>query len=428
MSEPADPPDQAPPDIFAVGDVLSGTYEIRSVLGAGGMGQVFEAHDLVLNRKVAIKAAWPDLEDSPIRKEAQALAAIRHPGMVGVYTVAQHEGIEYVVMERVHGASLEGYLHRKQTAGEPLGVVEAVDLLIAIADALTAVHRAGIAHRDVKPANVMLAPGGRVVLMDFGLFLPEFEVAAQATIAGSPQYMAPEAISNTVEPGAGGLVDLYALGVMAYEMLAGVPPFQGETPDEVWDRHLYDPIPDLAQARPDVPASLASLVRDLLAKDPSLRPQSPDAVVWQLRSARAQAEATAREEPYSVLIVDDDRDTGKVIGFYVRKVAPDVDVRVVSSGEAAIDAVRQREPNVILLDLHMPRMNGIEVCMFLRGAGLAESATIVVVSAGAQEDDLQLLSQLGITQFILKGADLADRVAQMIAEVRKKKAPARAAR
>lgn len=240
----------------------------------------------------------------------------------------------------------------------------AADLLIAIADALTAVHRAGIAHRDVKPANVMLAPGGRVVLMDFGLFLPEFEVAAQATIAGSPQYMAPEAI-DTVEPGAGGLVDLYALGVMAYEMLAGVPPFHGETPDEVWDRHLYDPIPDLAQARPDVPASLASARARSAREGSEPAPAEPGRRGVAAPVGARAAKATAREEPYSVLIVDDDRDTAKVIGFYVRKVAPDVDVRVVSSGEAAIDAVRQREPNVILLDLHMPRMNGIEVCTFL---------------------------------------------------------------
>jgi serine/threonine-protein kinase len=409
---------ESPPDIFRVGEVLSEMYEIRSVLGAGGMGQVFEAQDLALNRRVAIKAAWPNLEDSPVRKEAQALAAIRHPSMVGVFTVGKHAGIEYVVMERVFGIPLENFLYKKQTAGEVVGISEAIELIIAIADGLAAVHHAGIAHRDVKPANIMLAPGGRVVLMDFGLFLPEFEVAAQSTIAGSPQYMAPEAISNTVEPGAGGLVDLYALGVVSYEMLCGVPPFFGETADEVWDKHLYDEAPDLLRKRPDAPLRLAQLVHDMLAKDPALRPQSADAALFQLRSIRAQI---TQEPPFSVLIVEDDREIAKVLSFYVKKAAPDAEIRLAYDGQQAVDSVRSQAPDVMLLDLHLPRMNGIEVAMCLRGEGAAEKTTIVSLSAGAQDRDLTLLAQLGVNHFVPKGAHLAEKVAAVIQETRKAK-------
>ena len=415
-TEPVPDEQDVPPDIFRVGDVLSEMYEIRSVLGAGGMGQVFEAQDLALNRRVAIKAAWPNLDDSPVRKEAQALAAIRHPSMVGVYTVGKHEGIEYVVMERVFGVPLETFLYKKQLGSEAVGIAESLDLLIAIADGLAAVHNAGIAHRDVKPANIMLAPGGRVVLMDFGLFLPEFEVAAQSTIAGSPQYMSPEAISNTVEPGAGGLVDLYALGVVAYEMLAGVPPFAGETADEVWDKHLYDDAPDIIRKRPDTPLRLAQLIHDMLAKDPALRPQSADATLFQLRSIRAQV---TQERPFSVLIVEDDREIGKVLSFYVKKAAPDAEIRLAYDGQQAIDMARSQPPDVMLLDLHLPRMNGIEVCMCMRGEGVAEKTTIVSLSAGAQERDLSLLAQLGVNHFIPKGAHLAEKVAAVIQETRK---------
>ena len=407
---------EAQADIFQVGDVLSETYEIRAVLGAGGMGQVFEAHDIALNRRVAIKAAWPNLDDSKVRKEAQALAAIRHPSMVAVYTLGSHAGIEYVVMERVYGVSLEQFLYKRHVAGETLRIAEALDLIIALGDGLAAVHRAGIAHRDVKPANVMIAPGGRVVLMDLGLFLAEFEVAAQSTIAGSPQYMAPEAISNTVEPGAGALVDLYALGVVAFEMIAGVAPFVADTADEVWDKHLYDEPPELAKHRPDAPPRLGQLIAELLAKDPSARPQSADAMLWQLRSIRTQL---TQEVPFSILIVEDDRDIAKLVGIYVRKVAPDAEIRTVYDGETAIDVVRQRQPDVMFLDLHLPRMNGIEVCMCLRGEGLAEKTTIVSMSAGAQEKDLSLLAQLGINHFIPKGAHVAERIAAVIQETRK---------
>ena len=411
------PPDDVR-DIFEVGQVLNDTYEIRSVLGAGGMGQVFEAHDLLLHRKVAIKAAWPEIKDSPIRKEAQALAAIRHPGMVQVHAVGRHEGIEYVVMERVVGVSLETHMERRFTKNERFDVMEVLDLSIAIADALMAVHNAGIAHRDIKPGNVMMSTGGRIVLMDFGLFLPEFEVAAQVTIAGSPQYMAPEAITNSVEPGAGGLVDLYALGVVAFELLTGQPPFSGDTPDEVWDRHLYDPVPDAVVLRSETPAALSKLITDLLAKDPGHRPQNAEAVLFRLRAIRAQVAAQPREEALSVLVVDDDKDLAKIMSFSVKKGAPTAEIRVAPNGEAAIAAIREREPHLLLLDLHMPKMSGVEVCMYLRGEGIAEKMSIVVVSAGAQDEDRTLLSQLGIQKFIQKGDGLAAAVTTFIKEER----------
>jgi serine/threonine protein kinase len=462
-------------DIFTLGEILSGTYEIRSVLGAGGMGQVFEAHDIPLNRRVAIKAAWPDLRES-VRKEAQALAAIRHPSMVSVYAMGQHQGVEYVVMERIYGVSLDTHLHRRRVRGETLAIPEILDLLLAICDGLTAVHRAGVAHRDIKPGNIMLAPGNRVVLMDFGLFLPEFEVAGQTTVAGSPQYMAPEAISNEVQPGAGHLVDLYALGIVGYEMLTGDVPFNSDEILEVWEKHLTVEVPDVRKKRPDAPSKLAALVSALLQKEPEERPQSIEAVLWQLKGLR-EAEllrpppprgpsssnplvpspaappagvappagamppagaapppaagspasppaprpspASPEVEPFSVLIVDDDKQLQKILSFYVKKAAPDAEIRVVDDGDAAIDAVRKKTPHLLLLDLQMPRTNGIEVAMYLRGLDIGNATQIVSVSAGAQEHDIQLLKQLGITRFITKGLQFQENVIRLVTEVRR---------
>lgn len=437
MPSPSLPPEASSADIFPIGEVLSESYELRSILGAGGMGQVFEAQDLALNRRVAIKAAWPDLRES-VKKEAQALAAIRHPSMVTVYAMGVHQGVEYVVMERIYGVSLDTHLHRRRSRGEPLTVAETIDLLIAISDGLTAVHRAGIAHRDIKPSNIMLAPGNRVVLMDFGLFLPEFEVAGQTTVAGSPQYMAPEAISNEVQAGAGHLVDLYALGIMAYEMLTGDVPFNSDEIMEVWEQHLTVDVPDVRKLRPDVPPKFAALIQTLLLKDPSERPQNIDSVVWQLQNLRAslrppaerptprpspppsgQTPAASEAPAFSVLIVDDDKELQRILSFYVKKAAPDADIRVVSDGDAAIEAVRQRAPNLMLLDLQMPKMNGIEVAMYLRGFALAEKTQIVSVSAGAQEHDIQLLQQLGIARFVSKGLKLQENIASIVTETRR---------
>jgi serine/threonine-protein kinase len=269
---------------FAVGEVLSNTFELKGILGAGGMGVVYEAHDRTLNRPVAVKISLIGGQDFSLRHEARALAALRHPSMVTVYGLWEHRGIEYMVMERVRGISLEEYLRLRHARNESFNVVEVLDLAIAIADGLAAIHQSGIAHRDVKPANLMMAPGGRVVFMDFGLFAAQFEKVAR--VAGSPEYMAPEAIKNAVNPGRAHLVDLYAFGIVVYQLVSGSVPFSGSSAAEVLPRQLHDTPPDLVKLRADTPVGLAVLVNALLAKDPDERPQDCEMVVGELRTLR----------------------------------------------------------------------------------------------------------------------------------------------
>jgi serine/threonine protein kinase len=408
--------------IFATGELLDGVYEIMQLLGRGGMGQVFEAHDHLLNRRVAIKAAWPNPLSPPLRNEARALAAFQHPSLVTVHTLGEHRGMDYLVMERVYGVSLTQHAATRWGGQQRFSPPEVVQILLPAAEGLSVVHRAGLVHRDIKPDNIMLTPVHRVVLMDFGLVLPEFDVNGQQRVAGSPPYMAPEALLNTAEQGSGHLVDIFGLGVVAYELLTGARPYEGTTIREVIASHERgQPIP-LAEARPDCPATLCQVVHEMLNPDPQLRVQSAEAAAWQMRAVgedrpRSDSPAVRGAKPLSVLVVDDDVDLAKILTFYVRQIVGGADVRVAHDGEEALKAVQEAEPDVMLLDLHMPRMNGVEVCMQLRGEGLAQSCSIISVSAGAQEHDVQLLHQLGIHHFLEKGSNLRERLRTVFGEV-----------
>lgn len=424
----SEPPIDEESRIFATGELLAGVYEILKLLGRGGMGQVFEAHDHLLNRRVAIKAAWPNPLTPPLRNEARALAAFQHPSLVSVHTLGEHRGIDYLVMERVYGVSMTQHAATRWAAGQKFTPAEVVQIILPVAEGLSVVHRAGLVHRDVKPDNIMLTPAQRVVLMDFGLVLPEFDVDQKQTVAGSPPYMAPEVIVGTAESGNGHLSDIFSFGAVAYELLAERRPYPGSTIREVLASHERGPANALAELRPDCPLALCQLIHEMLSPNPQIRIQSAEAVAWQLRAIRDERgrsgrtvgdepEESASPEPASLLIVDDDPDLARILTFYVRQIMGQVDVRVAHDGEEALAAVQEEEPDVMLLDLHMPRMNGVELCMQLKGEGLGESTSIISVSAGAAQHDVQLLHQLGIHHFVEKGSNLRERLRIVLAEV-----------
>ncbi len=408
--------------IFATGELLDGVYEIMQLLGRGGMGQVFEAHDHLLNRRVAIKAAWPNPLTPPLRNEARALAAFQHPSLVSVHTLGEHRGIDYLVMERVYGVSLTQHASTRWGSGEQFTPAEVVQLLLPAAEGLSVVHRAGLVHRDIKPDNIMLTPAHRVVLMDFGLVLPEFDVNGTQRVAGSPPYMAPEALLNTAATGSGHLVDIFGLGVVAYELLTGGRPYAGTTIREVIASHERAQLAPLAERRIDCPLALCQVVHEMLSANPQIRIQSAEAIAWQLRAIRDErprtsgVAASGRKAP-SVLIVDDDADLAKILTFYVRQIIGSSEIRVAYDGDEALSEVQKEEPDVMLVDLHMPRMNGVELCMRLKGEGLAQGCSIISVSAGAQEHDVQLLHQLGIHHFVEKGSNLRERLRSVFVEV-----------
>ncbi len=400
--------------IFHQGEILGRIYEIRGILGSGAMGQVFEAQDHSIDRRVAIKAAWPDLAMPPLRAEARALAAVRHVSLPTVYSLGVHRNIDYIVMERLYGVTLEKNLEQRLAASEPFSIDEVVGFIRAIAEGLAVVHRAGVVHRDVKPANVMLTPDRRVVLMDFGLFVPEVEVDLQSGPAGSPVYMAPEAITNTLERGQGHLIDIYALGVTAYELLTGLAPREADSLRQLHKMHQEIPTPDVRKARRDVPDPLADLISDMLASTPAERPPSVETILWRLASLKEHDKSEGASTKLRMLIVEDDPDIARVLGLYTKRALPDALIDVAKDGEAALDRLRKTTPDVMLLDVHLPRLNGVEVLMHMRGEGLASGCKVIVVSAAVEEQDRALLRVLGIHDILSKSEKLGDRLTAVL--------------
>jgi serine/threonine-protein kinase len=395
--------------IFETGDILSDTYEIRGVLGGGGMGQVFDAHDRGLNRRVALKANYANTNPLfTIRQEAQALAAVRHPGVVAVHALGTHDGIDYMVMEHVSGVTLAHHLHRLEEKGLPLA--ERLDILIAAADGLAAIHRAGLSHGDVKPDNILLAASGRVVLTDLGLVRPDYD-RDQGVVAGTPEYMAPEIFAPRVPPTSRHLVDVYAFGILAYRMIVGEPPFKGSGPIELLMLHATAPAPKVPGNK-----RLAELVDSLLAKDPLDRPPTMDQVVWQLRAAKdaIAKDAGTTPAPLSVLVIDDDPDIRKLVGMYVKQAAPRAEVHVASGADEALEQFRKKPPRLVFLDLMMPKMSGFELFTYLRGVHLVDASTVVAMSAAGSMTDIELMLELGVHDFIPKGADLRKRVMKIV--------------
>ncbi|HET7869981.1 MAG TPA: protein kinase [Actinomycetota bacterium] len=265
-------------------DVLLGDrYRLVRMIGSGGMGTVWEAEDETLGRPVAVKVLSESLAagERAVRRferEAKAAARLSGPYIAAVYDFGRSEGRPYIVMELVSGETLADRLAREG----PLPPQEASRIAAQVAEALEEAHAAGIVHRDVKPGNVMLTPTGDVRVMDFGIAAAAWaeRVTTSGLVLGTPSYLAPEqAKSEKTTPAS----DVYALGAMLYEMVAGRPPFVAETPVAVALAHIRDdPLP-LDQVAEGVPPNLASASMAALAKDPTERPPSAAAFTSMLR-------------------------------------------------------------------------------------------------------------------------------------------------
>ncbi|MFF9865061.1 protein kinase [Streptomyces sp. NPDC013953] len=260
------------------GRVIAGRYELSTVIGQGGMGQVWTAYDGRLDRRVAVKLLRPDhmaaatAADEMRRRfvrECRVTAQVSHPGLVTVHDAGSDGDDLYLVMEYVDGADLADHLAEH----DPYPWQWAVSVGAQLCGVLAAVHAVPIVHRDLKPRNVMVRPDGTVTVLDLGVAsvidTDTTRLTHTGSPIGSPAYMAPEqAMGGAVGP----YTDLYALGILLHELLSGNVPFAGSTALGILHRHLYEPPLPVRQVRPEIPDALEALVLRLLAKDPQHRP------------------------------------------------------------------------------------------------------------------------------------------------------------
>ncbi len=255
-----------------VGEVFAGSYRIEAEVARGGMGVVYRALDLGLDRPVALKVMSAALSGDQgfrarFRREAALAARIDHPHVVPVFHRGEHEGVMYVVMRLVDGVDLAEVLAREGR----LALDRTGRLMAQVGAALDAAHELGLVHRDVKPANILLQSGDRALLTDFGLakqMSGDDALTSAGTLLGTAAYLAPEQAQGRA---VGGSCDVYALACVTYHCLAGQPPYPDGPPVVVAASHVYDPVPDLAAVAPEVSPAVAQVVTRGLAKDPAER-------------------------------------------------------------------------------------------------------------------------------------------------------------
>jgi beta-lactam-binding protein with PASTA domain len=269
--------------------VFNDRYEIHSRLGRGGMADVFLARDRLLDRPVAIKVLFPEYAADPnfverFRREATAASNLTHPNIVGVFDFGRQGGTYFMVMEYVNGRSLADILHADGT----LLPQRAADIASDVAAALGFAHRNGVVHRDVKPANILVSSTGAVKVADFGIAramnaATEQDLTQAGAVMGTATYFSPEqAQGGNPDPRS----DLYSLGIVMYEMVAGQVPFQGDNPLAIAYKQVHDPPPPLAEVAPGVPPAYDAIVAKLLAKAPTARYPSADDLRTDLRRFR----------------------------------------------------------------------------------------------------------------------------------------------
>ena len=257
--------------MIAKGQKINDRYEVKALIGEGGMANVYLGYDSILERDVAIKVLRGDLADDEkfvrrFRREAQSASLLNHPNIVQIYDVGEDDGNFYIVMEYINGQTLKQIIKKRKR----LSISETIDIMCQLTDGLSSAHDSYIIHRDIKPQNIMILDDGMVKITDFGIAMAvnASDLTQTNSVMGSVHYLPPEQAS-----GRGSTIksDIYSLGIMLYEMLAGTMPFRGETAVEIAMKHLKTPMPSIRKVRDDVPQSLENIILKAAAKNPKNR-------------------------------------------------------------------------------------------------------------------------------------------------------------
>ncbi|MEO8026562.1 MAG: protein kinase [Bryobacteraceae bacterium] len=351
-------------------------YRVLEQLGSGGMGAVWLAEDIRLERKVALKVLLPKVaQDATARerfsREARAASALSHPNIAHLYEIGEEDGVFFLVMEYVEGESLQ-----QRVKDHPLAVADVLALGAQIADALDDAHSKGIIHRDIKPSNVMITSRGHAKVLDFGLAKvlppkPEERLDSSAdtrlltsagTMLGTAQYMSPEqAMGRAVDTRS----DLFSLGALLYYMATGRMAFPGENSQEVLAKLLQSQPEAIGRLNYEVPEALERVIRKCLEKDREIRYQSAREIVIDLRGLSRETPSPSGQTPAAqgvrAVVVDDEDLARGLLREFLRS-APDVEVvGECANGFEAVKVIGELKPDLVFLDVQMPKLDGFEV-------------------------------------------------------------------
>ncbi|EAR25339.1 serine/threonine kinase [marine actinobacterium PHSC20C1] len=392
-----------------IGRLLDGRYQIRSRIARGGMATVYLATDLRLERKVAIKIMHGHLADDSKFKErfvqeARSSARLAHPNVVNVFDQGQDSDMAYLVMEYLPGITLRDLLveHRILTTEQTLDIMEAV------LAGLAAAHKAGIVHRDLKPENVLLADDGRIKIGDFGLArAASANTATGAALLGTIAYLSPELVTRGV---ADTRSDIYAVGIMMYEMLVGEQPFKGEQPMQIAYQHANDAVPSPSSANHLVPAELDDLVLWSTAREPDDRPRDARVLLDQLyqthSSLMTALPATASTAIQRTMVLpsapasEDQRSTAEtqVFGAELQQVAAPAPPQVSENTTTLSNkATKRKTRGWWLLALIVLLVGGAAGAGWYFGSGPGSQVTIPASIQSATPDEARtILESLGL--------------------------------
>ncbi|MCI0380609.1 MAG: protein kinase [Gemmataceae bacterium] len=408
--------------------LILGNYRVLDRLGAGGMGVVFRAEHIRMRKLVAIKVLpiSPEHDQRLLRRfmtEIRAIAQLQHPNIVAAIDAGEivssenrESTLHFFVMEYVPGQDLEEFIRTQGT----LCPSKACDLMHQVASALAEAHKRNLVHRDIKPSNIQITPEGQAKLLDFGLARSYSTVLTEpGTLLGTLDYMAPEQIQDA--HGVDIRADLYGLGGVLYWSLAGTPPFpmKGNLVQELAARMQQQP-PSIRAKRPDVPEELDQIIQKLMALRADDRFPNPQAVMrsllpflksdmrehWMTAESRVPSWNGAPEQShdgpkaYRVLLVDDEPGIRTYCKFVLKAEAMHCDEA--GNGVVALEMARQKTYDLVLLDINMPEMNGVEVCRRLREDPPAPNLKIMMASGNANTDAMAQMMLHGADDYITK--------------------------
>ena len=276
-----------------------GNYQIVERIGRGGMAEVYKGYHPRLDRHVAIKILHGFLAEGQdflerFEREAKAVASLRHPNIVQIHDYETKEDQYYMVMEYVDGATLTDVLIQYSKSKDTMPLQEVYSIIKQVSDALDYAHKHGLIHRDIKPSNILIDNVGNTFLTDFGIakIVSSTQFTATGALIGTPAYMSPEQCKGTDLTH---VSDLYSLGIILYEMLTGLVPYDSETPLSVLQKHITEPVPSLETLRADLPATFEKVIKKALAKEPEDRYQRANEMCKALERALSEVEGTGEK-------------------------------------------------------------------------------------------------------------------------------------